>query len=373
MYTIVSVLLCILILLLLLVLYIKHQRRKESLNNGKMNVFQFNAEFTNYDHSDIPVSPFNDFISLNRLNVVSRFEDANIILFSDYSFIDQNMDNIPFKNGHQYFIYGLKGSDEMASKSSLAYRMKSNRYDAYLPRSYVLDSDEDMAVLEKTHTEGSIYMLKKNIQRQEGNFITNDIDYIVTKSLKDDYVICQELLQNPYCINGRKINIRVYMLITNDKNGTHFYVYKNGFMYYTPSVFQKGSMERDVNITTGYIDRKVYDDNPLTIQEFYTFLGPEKADILSNEIIKTLECVKNTYNDSVTANNTDIPGIKFNIFGADIAPDEDLKTTLMEINKGPDLSFKDERDMKVKLGLVHDCFTMVGLVKSGSPQNFIHL
>ena len=40
--------------------------------------------------------------------------------------------------------------------------------------------------------------------------------------------------------------------------------------------------------------------------------------------------------------------MKFQIFGADIAPDENLNVTIMEINKGPDIGFKDERDGNLK-------------------------
>ena len=47
---------------------------------------------------------------------------------------------------------------------------------------------------------------------------------------------------------------------------------------------------------------------------------------------------------------------KFQVFGADIAPDEDLKVTLMEINKGPDLGFKDGRDGDLKKSMVQDLF-----------------
>ena len=39
----------------------------------------------------------------------------------------------------------------------------------------------------------------------------------------------------------------------------------------------------------------------------------------------------------------------YQVFGADITPDKNLRPYLVEINKGPDMSPKDDRDKKVKL------------------------
>ena len=45
--------------------------------------------------------------------------------------------------------------------------------------------------------------------------------------------IIQEMLTKPYCVNGRKVNIRVYMLVVCFNNQTKCYIHENGFMYYT--------------------------------------------------------------------------------------------------------------------------------------------
>ena len=49
------------------------------------------------------------------------------------------------------------------------------------------------------------------------------------------------------------------------------------------------------------------------------------------------------------------------IFGADVAIDNELQPKVMEINKGPDLHPKDDRDSKVKKALVHSVLGLVGL------------
>jgi hypothetical protein len=62
--------------------------------------------------------------------------------------------------------------------------------------------------------------MKKNIQRQEGLKISKDKNEILN-CYKDGYAVVQELLQDPYLINGRKINLRVYCLFIKKSNLTH--------------------------------------------------------------------------------------------------------------------------------------------------------
>ena len=50
---------------------------------------------------------------------------------------------------------------------------------------------------------------------------------------------------------------------------------------------------------------------------------------------------------------------RFQIFGCDVAPTANLDALLMEINKGPDMNAKDERDKQVKLTVQRDMFKIV--------------
>ena len=171
--------------------------------------------------------------------------------------------------------------------------------------------------------------------------------------------------------------MRIYLLIVIKNNVCDWYIYNNGFMYYTPKHFIKGSMDKDVNITTGFIDRHVYDENPLTIQEMYKHIGREHAQILQGNIEKCFSKVCTRYKADFIKLNKDTPGIKFCIYGIDIAPDDKLDVLLIECNKGPSLDYKDKKDGALKYGMVRDAFAMVGIIPWGkgnaSPKNFIEI
>ena len=63
--------------------------------------------------------------------------------------------------------------------------------------------------------------------------------------------------------------------------------------------------------------------------------------------------------------------IKFQIYGVDIQPDANLDVKLIEINKGPDLNSKDERDGAVKYKMQQDLFKVINPDQFGKTDNFI--
>jgi hypothetical protein len=227
--------------------------------------------------------------------------------------------------------------------------------------------------------------MKKNIQRQAGLKITNDKKEILNGKY-NDYKLVQELLQNPYTINGRKINLRCYVLVTCNNNKINVYNYNDGFMYYTPKLFIKNSLDRDENITTGYIDRKVYETNPLTHKDFKKYLDNDKRKLseiesyIKNRGLNISDVCFNKINDLIKDVFMAFVGIicktqkfkynntLFELFGVDIAVDENLNSMIMEINKGPDMGAKDKRDSEVKHSVIRDIFRLINII----DDNNIH-
>ena len=335
-----------------IVIYLQYKRKTSSI----YNIYQVNDKFDTSKPSDTLYQPFNE-LFYTTYNI----KKANLITISDYGDIDNQIDKINCPKSA--YMYAIKGSDLMASKSLLAKHFKDAKLNKYIPETFIL-SDKELPKLD----EKNIYILKKNIQRQEGTLITKDIEYINTKAANDGYVVCQELLQNPFLVNERKINMRVYLLIIPNKN---MYIYNNGFMYYTPQPFKKNTLDNDNNITTGYVDRQIYIDNPLTHQDFYTFLGTDKSKLLKDNILEFFKSFKIIY-DPILKKLNNNKQFRFNIFGIDIAPDESLNVKIMELNKAPDLSYKDDRDANVKLNMVKDMMNLVGIFETiGDSDNFI--
>ena len=294
------------------------------------------------------------------------------------------------KYGKAIRVFMLNNTDYMVSKIAL-WKFLKDRYGAkiagtMIPYSVDLTDKSELEDFKKNFDKSKIYITKNNNQRQEGIEIHNSLDTIL-KSL-NKYILVQELLQDPYLINGRKINLRVYCLLIRDTNGnTLVQVYQDGFMYYTAELFEKGNPSFKKNITTGYIDRKVYEENPLTHEDFKKYLDDPRRKLTSveqyfkqsrpniklstyvfSQINHLLKFILETYVNTV---GTKTLGVGFQVYGADIAINEHLHPMIMEINKGPDLTAKDGRDKDLKEGMCKDILKSVGLVTPNSNNKFL--
>jgi hypothetical protein len=179
---------------------------------------------------------------------------------------------------------------------------------------------------------------------------------------KNGFYLVQDYLYNPYLIINRKVNFRVYTLIVCRNGVVEGYIHKDGFVYYTPQDYDEDDPTFDKHITTGYIDRKIYDKNPLTIEDFRAHLEKEQAGSSikwDNNVNKLMHDIIEGVSIKVCKNNKLKRHTLFQLFGSDVAPTKDLEAWLMEINKGPDLDAKDERDKKVKTRVQEDIFKVV--------------
>lgn len=289
-------------------------------------------------------------------------------------------------------VYVIHNADIYAGKDYLwhalvlfygvdgAKTLTPNTYITYLPKS--------MARFKKEYKEGNIYIMKKNIQRQEGLKISDSYDDIIKH--KSSYVVIQELLQDPYTIDNRKINLRMYVLIVCQNNNTDIYVYNDGFMYYTKEPFVPGSLAFGPNVTTGYIERSVYEKNPLTHQDFRKYLDNKdrvlsvQEEVLKNAGLPLSKIVFGRINNLLSkvfmagvsriCNDRKIKSaISFQMFGVDIAINDNLWPSIMEINKGPDMGAKDERDKELKIKCTEDTLRIVGLIPQTTDNGYIRI
>lgn len=239
------------------------------------------------------------------------------------------------------FLGGLAGVDALADKASLCRIMRPSEY---LPRTFILPQEEDAMRAAMGASPDAAFILKTNEQRQQGHQLVRGKDAI---QLNKRFVVGQEMLRDPLLVGGRKVNLRIYVLMTNRA----YQMFDDGFVYYTPKPYVPDSVDAAEVITTGYIDRRVYDENPLTVQQLLRHLGPAAGATLRRNIERMVSAVGAAYLPHIKRANAGAKQVRFMILGFDVAPDARLGVKLMEINKGPDLTFKDERDRAVKVRL----------------------
>jgi len=297
-----------------------------------------------------------------------------IFMPSAYDLISYEISLMKKTKGNYYYIINqidlLVGKDYLWNR---LYRYYGKDVIKISPNSYIPRDSFSIDRLKKDYKNGKLYIAKKNIQRQEGIEIINDKDRIFELAKDREVAIIQELLQDPMTIDGHKINLRVYVLIVIYNNVCNVYVYNDGFMYYTPKKFVVNSVDKDVNITTGYIDRKIYEENPLTHKDFMEYLdqNDEDSERIKSNILNLIKNVLKPYTKLFVDEQSFRGSVQYQIMGADVAINDKGDAQIMEVNKGPDLGGKDERDTKLKCSLVEHMLEIVGILPISDSNEFI--
>lgn len=339
------------------------------LQNKKLDEHE---EFLNYTQcKKIPLSIRLDEI-FKKNNIYRDDRNWDLYLPCGYTNVESEFKNIPKLKSHQK-IFALDGCDKIVSKYYIWTTLKNTLGDSYInyfPRTY-LCRNNGIRQLIKNHKTGMKYIAKKDVQRQTGLKIIHDIKNISKLLIDPKYIVIQELLNNPFIIDKRKINIRIYFLIICKNNNVSAYIHEEGFIYYTPKEFDYKSSDKNAHITTGYIDRNVYKINPLTIGDLYRYINTRgyNSDTLRNNIINLFKNLINALRIPICNSKKLNKGTAFQLFGCDVAPDNKLGVKLIEINKGPDLSSKSRRDNNVKNEVAMDLLEKVEIINKQHKEN----
>ena len=178
-------------------------------------------------------------------------------------------------------------------------------------------------------------IFKSNTQRQEGLYVTNNIQpYNII--INEKFIVVQDFLFDCLKYNDYKITARIWVVVKCHNNNINIFIYKNGMVYYSAI---------DNNIASFYDSTKLYDYGyPMTINEiekklkinlFEKFLKPLKlfSNILKNELPFYQPNDNNDY---------------YELFGIDLHITSKLECFILEINCVPGMKPHNNIDKKVR-------------------------
>jgi len=377
-------LLILLVILIVLYCYKNHSIMIDTFNNtfGKQKINKVKS----------PCGLYPELLGqvLEERNIIHTESNYDLYIPCTYNTCEKDAQS--FENVRtQKKLFLIDGCDFIASKLDLWSLLKDEfGSDAtkYMPQTFLIDKfsnpankkleeSEELSEFKK-HFERNLlkrkdqmYVLKNFAQRQEGIKLTRDKNEIIN-GLEKGWYLVQDYLYDPFLIAKRKINFRYYLLIVCYQNKISAWVHQNGFVYYTPEDYDEYDINNKKHITTGYIDRKVYETNPLTHDDFRTYL--EKNNYSSKKwdsnVMELMKNIMKAISKKVCKNPKLYHQYKFQLFGCDLAPNSKLEPKLMEINKGPDMGAKDVRDREVKLNVQKDIFKIIDPTNPNEKTRF---
>jgi hypothetical protein len=239
-----------------------------------------------------------------------------------------------------------------------------------MPRSYIFPQDNDIFISE--YMNNKYYMLKNEQQRQKGLKLSNNFNEIIN-SHKQKYKIVQEFIDKPFTYKTKKVNFRIYLLITCDNDKKESYVYDDGIISYSKKSYN--DINFDTSVASFYTSKKMYDSGePILLSELII----QRQNVDWNKI-------KQQFNDKITmllkAAYPKLCNIKLNnnnrtfqLFGIDFLvytdDNKQTDTRILEVNIGPGMDSYCSRDNVMRTKLFNDVLQIVGINKNNEKNNF---
>lgn len=369
------------IFILVTLIYIYFYKKNSEHFENKSNQVS-----TYYKCNDKPISPILEEIfktygithSENKKDTYKSGQNQwELYIPCGYNYVENELPTIKInqtfdKSNKQLYIFGINGCDKMVSKNNIWATLKKyygfDEASKIMPSSYVLEDKHDMKLFERDYRKDKIYIMKKNVQRKEGIKLTKDYNEIINGP-KDEYKVVQNYIRNLYLINGYKVNLRVYLLVAINNDIKNFYVSDLGKCIYTKKKYNDNDLDFESNITSYHLDMNVYKNNPRTFDELRTYINKKEEDpnagalffVRMNSILqKMCNALSNEFyqSDNIKSHNA----ITFQLFGVDIIMDDQLNPFILEVNKGPDMSARDDEDKKMKTIVQTHMFQKVGVI-----------
>ena len=159
-------------------------------------------------------------------------------------------------------------------------------------------------------------------------------------------MIVQQYITRPLLYNGRKFDLRTYMMITCHNSKTKAYWYQDGYVRTSSAFFSLDDIDPYIHLTNDAVQKHAdsyscfEEGNKLSYSELQRYLDSlpsngRTMDLYNVLIPKMKEIAAMAVKSTWLALNKDNKDRNFELFGLDFMVDEDFKPWLIEINTNP--------------------------------------
>ena len=262
----------------------------------------------------------------------------------------------------------------------------------YMPETYCLPRDFDI-ISEKVQNLDlndikNLWLVKPVASsRGRGIRLLTDVENLPKKN---KYIVTH-YVYNPHLINGKKYDLRLYLLVTG-YTPMKIYLFDNGLARFCSEKYDlnpEKMQDKYIHLTNYSINKtsENFEMNDSVDKEFgdkwtlHTLKKHFEKNGLNYD--KVWEKIKDIIVKVViSVSDHAIPLIKqfelsscnlFELYGVDILLDETLTPWLMEVNLNPSLNCDSQLDLKVKSHVLTDIFNIIGAIPFSHDGKFTPL
>lgn len=170
--------------------------------------------------------------------------------------------------------------------------------------------------------------------------------------------VVQKYIENPMLIRGRKFDIRMYCLVTQEPGAGpfHAYCFGDGYLRTTSAAYSTATLDRAIHITNDLVqqDTKSYgrfeEGNKMSLDQFKSYLA-QSAKCAPTVFVDIVRQMKGVMIDTVQAavdklNPRSIDNC-FELVGFDFLIDDNFRVWLIEVNAYPSLEVHSKHQAKL--------------------------
>ena len=253
------------------------------------------------------------------------------------------------------------------------------RMEEFLPETYKLDDLKERQEFYEAYKPGEMWICKPSCLNQgKGIFLVRDLKelnkYLIEREEKQKAHkrtigrIVQRYIHNPLLLEGRKFDIRVFMLIAST---TPFIVlYHRGYVRLSLLKYDKDSTNLVAHLTNQYVQKKdpgyqeLGQGSTWTMDQFNEYINEHVATqkgIEKDWVFRTLpfrikQIIKHCFN--AVKHKLQTNAGFFDLYGLDFMVDENMKVWLIEVNSNPSLSTNCDTLKKVIPDVVKETISL---------------
>ncbi|XP_027872829.1 putative tubulin polyglutamylase TTLL9 isoform X2 [Xiphophorus couchianus] len=298
----------------------------------------------------------------------------------DHSYMDEHVKINHFRNHYELsrknlMVKNLKRYQKNLEKE--VGREEAFKCD-FFPCTFVLPSEYHLFVEEFNRNPGSIWIMKPVAKSQgKGIFLFRKLKDIIdwkkesvhSEEQKDavpvENYVAQRYIENPYLINGRKFDLRVYVLVTSYVP-LKAWLYRDGFARFSGTRFSLSTIDdKYMHLTNVSVQKTAPNYNheegcKWEMQQLRRYLTAKHGRELIENLFKEMD---NIFIRSLQSVQKVIINDKhcFELYGYDILLDENLKPWLIEVNASPSHTPSSREDYEMKFRLLEDTLNVVDM------------
>lgn len=279
----------------------------------------------------------------------------------------------------------LTRKDLMAKNLNRAKRqaMKSGGADAarafdILPQTFVMP--QEALMMKRAFKDSGGLWIMKPIGRAQGKgiFVVSKVSQInkwlaerektQSENICVDNYVAQRYISAPYCVGGRKFDVRLYVLVLSFRP-MRAYLYREGFARFTAAKYtndRESLNDRMVHLTNHSIQKQdeAYDasvcDLRWSARSLRQYIAAKHGTNASDELIRDItKLIVNSLRSVAPIMINDRHC--FELYGYDVMLDEDLRPWLIEVNASPSMSVDSVNDRELKTALFNDVLNVVDM------------